>query len=87
VILVRKRKRFLREGEPVRRGGSPPHVSTSAEEADGVELLPLRPLPTVLGVLALGSFAAALVPSSRSARCVRRVFALGAVAVYAWVVV
>ncbi len=52
-----------------------------------MELLPLRPLPTVLGVLALGSFGAALVPGSRSARCVRRGFALGVVAVYAWAVV
>jgi hypothetical protein len=52
-----------------------------------VDLLPLRPLPTVLAVLALGSFGAALVPGSRSARCVRRGIALGVVAVYAWAVV
>jgi hypothetical protein len=52
-----------------------------------VELLPLRPLPTVLGVLALGSFAAALVPGSRSARCGRRGFVLGVVAIFARVVV
>ncbi len=52
-----------------------------------MELLPLRPLPTVLGVLALGNFAAALVPGSRSAHCLRRGFVLGVVAVYAWAVV
>jgi hypothetical protein len=65
---------------------SPP-VDTSAEEVDSMELLPLRPLPAVLAVLALGSFGAALVPGSRGARCVRRGLALGAVAVYAWEVV
>ena len=52
-----------------------------------MELLPLRPLPRVLGVLALGNFAASLFPGSRSARCVRRGVALGIVAVYAWAVV
>jgi hypothetical protein len=52
-----------------------------------VGILPLRPLPAILTVLALGSFGAALVPGSRSARCVRWGFALGAVAVYAWLVV
>jgi hypothetical protein len=52
-----------------------------------VELLPLRPLPVALAVLALGSFGAALIPGSRSARCVRRGFALGAAAIYAWAVV
>jgi hypothetical protein len=62
-------------------------MSVGGEEAQRVELLPLRPLPAVLGVLALGSFAAALVPGSRSARCVRRGLALGVVAVYAWAIV
>jgi hypothetical protein len=52
-----------------------------------MELLPLRPLPAILVLLALGSFGAALVPGSQSARCVRRGFALGAVAIYAWLVV
>jgi hypothetical protein len=52
-----------------------------------MELLPLRPLPAILTLLALGSFGAALVPGSRSARCVLRGFALGAVAAFAWVVV
>jgi hypothetical protein len=47
----------------------------------------LRALPTVLGVLALGSFGAALVPGLGSTLCVQRGFALGAVAVYAWLVV
>ena len=61
--------------------------STSAEEADGVELLPLRPLPAVLALLALSGSGAALIPGSRSARCVRRGFALAAVALYAWAVV
>jgi hypothetical protein len=67
-------------------GCSPP-MSVGGEEAQIVELLPLQPLPAVLGILALGSFAAALVPGSRSARCVRRGLALSVVAVYAWVVV
>ena len=62
-------------------------VGAGAKEANSVELLPLQPLPAVLVVLALGSFGAALVPGSRSARCVRRGFVLGVVAVYAWVVV
>ena len=52
-----------------------------------MELLPLRPLPAILTVLTLGNFAAALVPGSRSARCVKRSFALGVVAVYAWAIV
>jgi hypothetical protein len=62
-------------------------VSAGEEEVYDVEILPLRPLPAILTVLALGSFGAALVPGSRSARCVRWGFALGAVAVYAWLVV
>lgn len=49
--------------------------------------LPVRPLPVLLVSLALGSFVAALVPGSRSARHVRRGVTLGAVAVYAWMVV
>jgi hypothetical protein len=49
--------------------------------------LPVRPLPVILASLALGNFAMALVPGSRRARCVRRGIALGAVAVYAWMVV
>ncbi len=61
-------------------------MSTSGEEAGGVEVLLLQPLPTVLGVLALGVVGAALVPGSRSARCGRS-FALGVVAIFAWVVV
>lgn len=52
-----------------------------------IQPLPVRPLPLVLGSLALGGFAAALVPGTRSARCVRRSVAFGAVAVYAWMVV
>ena len=89
MILVRELKRVLREGEPVRRGSAPFlwGQPTSVEEAHRVELLPLQPLPAVLTVLALGSFGAALVPGSRSARCVRRGLALGIVAFYAWVVV
>jgi hypothetical protein len=47
----------------------------------------LRPLPTLLALGATGSFAAALVPGSNSARWVRRGVALGAVALYAWMIV
>ncbi len=57
------------------------------EEVGTVERLPLRHLPAILAVLALGSFGATLVPGSLSARCVRWGFALGAVAIYAWVMV
>jgi hypothetical protein len=49
--------------------------------------LPVRPLPAILALGALSSFAATLIPSSRSAKCVRRGVALGAVAFYAWMVV
>jgi hypothetical protein len=44
-------------------------------------------LPALLALGAAGSFAAALVPGSNSARCVRRALALGAVAIYAWMIV
>jgi hypothetical protein len=64
-----------------------PSWGTCREEAHRVELLPLWPLPTVLGVLALGRFGAAPVPGSRSARCGRRCFVLGVVAIFDWVVV
>jgi hypothetical protein len=47
----------------------------------------LRPLPALLALGAVGSFAAALIPGSNGARCVRRAVALGAVAFYAWMVV
>ena len=47
----------------------------------------LRPLPALLALGAVGSFAAALVPGSNGARCVRRAVALGVVAFYAWMVV
>jgi hypothetical protein len=62
-------------------------VSAGAEEDDSVELLPLRPLPAVLVLLALASLGAALVPGSHGARWLRRSLALGVIAVYAWVVV
>jgi hypothetical protein len=39
-----------------------PSWGTCREEAHRVELLPLWPLPTVLGVLALGSVEATLIP-------------------------
>jgi len=47
----------------------------------------LRPLPVLLGLGAAGSFAAAIIPGSNGARCVRRGVALAAVALYAWMVV
>ena len=47
----------------------------------------MRPLPVLLALGAAGSFAAAFVPGSNGARCCRRAVALGAVALYAWMVV
>jgi hypothetical protein len=52
-----------------------------------VQLLPLRPLPAVLTVLARGRFRAAFVLGSRRARHVWLGLALGVVAVYVWVMV
>jgi hypothetical protein len=49
--------------------------------------LPVRPSPVILALGALSSFAAALIPRSHSAKCVRRGVALGVVAIYAWMVV
>jgi hypothetical protein len=49
--------------------------------------LPVRPLPAILALGALSSFAAALILSSHSAKCVRRSVTLGALAFYAWMVV
>lgn len=70
--LVREGERFSRK----RAGPSgemvlPSRGYTGAEEVDSMELLPLRPLPAVIAVLALGSFGATLAPGSLSARCVR----------------
>lgn len=45
---------------------------------------PVRPLPTLLAIGAVGSLGAALRPGARSARCVMRGVVLGGVAVYAW---
>jgi hypothetical protein len=49
--------------------------------------LPVRPLPALLASLALGNLVAASIPGSHRARFVGRGVALGAVAVYAWMVV
>lgn len=46
----------------------------------------MRPLPALLALGAAGSILAALVPGIDRARYVRRAVALGAVAVYAWVI-
>jgi hypothetical protein len=54
---------------------------------DPKETKTLRPLTILLALGAAGSFAAALVPGSNGARCVRRAVALGTVAIYAWMVV
>jgi hypothetical protein len=50
----------------------------------GMSSLPVRPLPALL---ALGNLAAASIPGRCRARFVGRGVALGAVAVYAWMVV
>jgi hypothetical protein len=49
--------------------------------------LPVRPLPTLLAYFAPGNMAAASIPGFRGARFVGRGVIIGAVAVYAWMVV
>jgi len=49
--------------------------------------LPVRPLPALLAFVALGNLAAASIPCRCRARFVGRGVALGAVALYAWMVV
>jgi hypothetical protein len=49
--------------------------------------LPVRPLPTLPAYFAPGNLAAASIPGFRRARFVGRGVVLGAVAVYAWMVV
>ena len=49
--------------------------------------LQVRPLPTLLAYFALGNLAAASIAGFRRARLVGRGVMLGAVAVYAWIVV
>jgi hypothetical protein len=49
--------------------------------------LPVRPLPTLLAYFAPGNMAAASIAGFRRARLVGRGVMLGAVAVYAWIVV
>jgi hypothetical protein len=49
--------------------------------------LPVRPLPTLLAYFAPGNLAAASIPGFRRARFVARGAVLGAVTVYAWMVV
>jgi hypothetical protein len=49
--------------------------------------LPVRSLPTLLAYFALGNLAAASIAGFRRARLVGRGVVLGAVAVYAWIVV
>ena len=54
---------------------------------NGMSSLPVRSLPTLLACFALGKLAAASIPGFRRARLVGRGVVLGAVAVYAWIVV
>jgi hypothetical protein len=54
---------------------------------NGMSSLPVRPLPALLAFFALGNLVAASIPGSHRARFVGRGVALGAVAVYAWMVV
>jgi hypothetical protein len=49
--------------------------------------LPVRSLRTLLAYFALGKLAAASIPGFRRARLVGRGVVLGAVVVYAWIVV
>jgi hypothetical protein len=53
----------------------------------GLSSLPVRPLPALLAFFAPGNLAAASIPGFRRARYVGRGVVLGAVAVYAWMVV
>ena len=58
------------------------------QKTKGIRPLPVRPLPALLVLLALGNFVGALVPGYRRARFVRRgVVVLSVVAAYAWMVV
>jgi hypothetical protein len=58
------------------------------QKTKGMRPLPVRPLPALLVLLALGNFAGALVPGGfRRARFVRRGVVLSVVAAYAWLVV
>jgi hypothetical protein len=54
---------------------------------NGLSSFPVRPLPALLAFFALGNLAAASIPGRRRARFVVRGVVLGAVAVYAWMVV
>jgi hypothetical protein len=101
VDLVRlKRTCTVNDGwtrrDPSRKGGdllkgccsSPkPTVLRCSGHRDPKEVKRLRPLRVLLGLGAAGSFAAAIVPGSNDARCIRRGVALAAVALYAWMVV
>ena len=69
-------------------GGSPaPPALRRRGGRNPKEAETLRPLPVLLALAAAGSLVMALVPSSNGARCTRWAFALGVVAVYAWMVV
>jgi hypothetical protein len=61
--------------------------SDGEQGRNGMSSLPLRPLPALLAFFALGNLAAASIPGRRRARFVRRGVVLGAVALYAWMVV
>jgi hypothetical protein len=79
-----------REGGRFSKGCSSPPIPIVLRRRgrrDPKEAERLRPLPALLALGAVGSFAAALVPGFNGARCVRRAVALGAVAFYAWMVV
>ena len=56
-------------------------------ERNRMSSLPVRSLPTLLAYFALGNLAAASIPGFRRARLVGRGVVLGAVAVYARIVV
>ena len=58
------------------------------QKTKGIRPLPVRPLPALLVLLALGNFVGALVPGGyRRARFVRRGVVLSVVTAYAWMVV
>ncbi len=72
------------------RPTAPPYSRSRGSEQQktkGMRPLPVRPLPALLVLLALGNFVGALVPGGyRRARFVRWGVVLSVVAAYAWMV-
>ncbi len=81
-----KRGEYMRASRPT----APPYShwrGYDKQKTKGMRPLPVRPLPALLVLLALGNFVGALVPGGfRRARFVRRGVVLSVVAAYAWMV-